>query len=53
MLSRLWKFVIYSIFSLFLVTCLSSILSLEKQQKILHMPFDKTNENKKKFITNF
>ena len=47
MLSRLCNFVIYSIFSLFLVTCLSSILSLEKQQKILHMPFDKTNENKK------
>ena len=47
MLSRLWKFVIYSIFSLFLLTFFYSILSLEKQQKILHIPFDKNNENKK------
>lgn len=39
MLSRLWKFVIYSIFSLFLVTCLSSILSIRKTTENLAYAF--------------
>ena len=44
MFKRIFKFGFYSIFSFFIVTCLASILPLEKQQKILRMPFE---QNKK------
>ena len=44
MFKRIFKFGFYSIFSFFIVTCLASILPLEKHQKILRMPFE---QNKK------